>query len=117
MRRVLPVAGGCILALMLAAAPASAADQARLAATRHKVIFQVSDGNNTRERWSSKPFPKGDGFFHHLAFVFDGRPSDPDDRRVDLYLDGVLVSGSSGSGVTPARTTSSNSATCPRPLT
>jgi hypothetical protein len=44
---------------------------ARIRETGREIIFQVSDGNITRERISNVKFPT-DNTYHHLVFVFDG---------------------------------------------
>lgn len=64
----------------------------RLRETGSEIKFQVSDGSTVRER-TGKSFPRGDGLYHHLAFVFDGTPSAQELRRLDIYLDGQLING------------------------
>lgn len=64
---------------------------ARIRETGREIIFQVSDGSITRERYSSVKFP-ADNTFHHLAFVFDGAPQQ-ELRKMDIYMDGKLING------------------------
>jgi hypothetical protein len=71
---------------------------ARLRETGSELIFQVSDGVVTGQRRSSVPFPRGDGEYHHVAFVYNGSPA-----RLEIYLDGELVNGSLA-GTHPAHT-------------
>jgi len=68
---------------------------ARIRETGRDIIFQVSDGSITRERWSTAKFPT-DNTYHHLAFVFDGSPIPQEVRKMDIYLDGKLVNGNLG---------------------
>ena len=65
--------------------------------------------NRTRD--SDIPYPRGDGLWHHLAFVFDGRPVAQEQRRIDIYMDGTNINGVLGCAGSP----NEPSPTCPLP--
>ncbi len=68
---------------------------ARIRETGREIIFQVSDGTITRERYSNIKFP-ADNTYHHLVFVFDGSGFQQELRKMDIYLDGKNVNGNLG---------------------
>jgi hypothetical protein len=89
---------------------------ARIRETGGELIFRVSDGSITRDRWGSKPL-LADGLWHHVAFVFDGTPGAPELRRMDIYVDGVLSNGLLSGAIDGkcAIPQASSSPTCPIP--